>query len=129
VPNLEITTNDVTGVVIWDPVHTDAGATFGGAATWPAGSVLGRLTATNKYARFAPGAADGSEVPSAVLSQPLTAAGAGDIAFRPLIGGQVRAGDLSNNVDGPLTLAQLDTLRTYGITSLTTVELSQLDNA
>ena len=127
--NLVITNNDVTGIVIFGAVHGDAAATFGAAETWPAGTVLGRITATGKYARFAPAAGDGSEVPSAVLSQPLTAGAAGDIPFRPLIGGQVRKAGLVNAADAVLTFTQIDVLRTYGITALNTVELSQLDNA
>lgn len=126
--NLEITNNDVTGVVIWDPVHENATLTFAGAATWPAGAVLGKVTATGKYVRFTPGAADGSEIPKAVLTQAVTADAAGDVPARPAIAGRVRAGDLVNNVDAALTDAQLDQLRVYSIIALGTTELTELDN-
>lgn len=126
--NIEVTNNKTRGIVIWEPVHEDATATFGGAATWPAGSVLGKLTATGKYARFSPGAADGSEVPLAVLSQDVTADAAGDVAIRPVIAGRVRAGDLVNNVDAALTAVQLDQLRDYSIIALGTTQLAELDN-
>lgn len=126
--NIEITNNKTRGIALWEPVHEDAIATFGGAATWPAGSVLGKVTATGKYVRFAPGAADGSEIPLAVLSQDVTADGAGDVAIRPVIAGRVRAGDLVNNVDAALTAVQLDQLRDYSIIALGTTQLAELDN-
>ena len=126
--NIEIQNNKTRGIVLWEPVHEDAVAVFGGAATWPAGSVLGKVTASGKYARFAPGAADGSEVPIAVLSQDVEAAGAGDVAIRPLIAGRVRAGDLVNNVDAALTAVQIDQLRDYSIIALGTTQLAELDN-
>ncbi len=126
--NIEITNNKTRGIVLWEPVHEDAVAVFGGAATWPAGSVLGKVTASGKYARFAPGAADGSEVPIAVLSQDVTADGAGDVPIRPVIAGRVRAGDLVNNVDAALTAVQIDQLRDYSIIALGTTQLAELDN-
>lgn len=126
--NIETTNNKTRGIVLWEPVHEDAVAVFGGAATWPAGSVLGKVTASGKYARFAPGAADGSEVPIAVLSQDVEATGAGDVAIRPLIAGRVRAGDLVNNVDAALTAVQIDQLRDYSIIALGTTQLAELDN-
>jgi len=126
--NIESTNNKTRGIVLWEPVHEDAVAVFGGAATWPAGSVLGKVTASGKYARFAPGAADGSEVPIAVLSQAVEAAGAGDVHIRPVIAGRVRAGDLVNNVDVALTAVQIDQLRDYSIVALGTTQLAELDN-
>jgi len=126
--NIETTNNKTRGIVLWEPVHEDAVAVFGGAATWPAGSVLGKVTASGKYARFAPGAADGSEVPIAVLSQDVEAAGAGDVPIRPVIAGRVRAGDLVNNVDAALTAVQIDQLRDYSIIALGTTQLAELDN-
>lgn len=127
-PNIEIQNNKTRGIVLWEPVHEDAVAVFGGAATWPAGSVLGKVTASGKYARFAPGAADGSEVPIAVLSQDVEATGAGDVPIRPVIAGRVRAGDLVNNVDAALTAVQIDQLRDYSIIALGTTQLAELDN-
>ena len=126
--NIEITSNQTRGIALWDPVHEDAVAVFGGAATWPAGSVLGKVTASGKYARFDSGASDGSEVPLAVLSEAVEAAGAGDVPIRPVIAGRVRAGDLVNSADGALTAAQLDQLRDYSIIALGTTQLAELDN-
>lgn len=126
--NIEITNNDPLGIVIWDPVFEDATLTFAGAETWPAGAVLGKVTATGKYVRFDAAAVDGSEVPKAVLSQEVTAAGAGDVAGRPLISGRVRAGDLVDAADAALTGAQLDQLRDYTIIALATNQLAELDN-
>lgn len=126
--NIEIQNNKTRGIALWGTVHEDAVAVFGGAATWPAGSVLGKVTASGKYARFAPGASDGSEVPIAVLSQEVEAAGAGDVPIRLLIAGRVRAGDLVNNVDAALTAVQIDQLRDYSIIALGTTQLAELDN-
>lgn len=126
--NIEITTNSTSGVAIWDPVHEDATLAFGAAETWPAGAVLGKVTASGKYVRFDPGAGDGSETPKAVLTQEVTAAGAGDVAGRPAIAGRVRAGDLVNNAGAALTGAQLDQLRDYSIIALGTTQLAELDN-
>lgn len=125
---IEITNNTTHGVPIWGPVHENATLTFGGAGTWPAGAVLAKLTATGKYVRFTPGASDGSEIPKAVLTQPVTAAGAGDVSARPAIAGRVRAGDLVNNAGAALTAVQLDLLRDYSIIALGTTQLALPDN-
>lgn len=126
--NIEITNNSTSGVAIWEPVHEDATLVFPGAETWPAGAVLGKVTASGKYARFNPGASDGSEIPKAVLTQEVTSTGAGDVAARPAIAGRLRAGDLVNNADAALTDAQLDQLRDYSIIPLSTTQLAELDN-
>jgi hypothetical protein len=126
--NLEITNNDTSGVVLWDPVFQDATLNFSVAETWPAGAVLGKVTSTQKYVRFNPGASDGSEIPLAVLTQPVTAAAVGDVPARPLISGQVRTEKLIDNADASLSASQLDALRDYSIIAQSTTELSELDN-
>lgn len=125
---IEITNNSVRGVAIWEPVFEDATLTFTGAETWPAGAVLGRLTATGAFARFNPAGADGSQIPKAVLTQEAVATAAGDIATRVAISGRIRAGDLVNNAGAALTAEQLDQLRDFSIVALSTTQLSQLDN-
>lgn len=127
-PNIEITTNSTNGIVLWDAVHEDAIATFSGAAVWPAGAVLGKVTATGKYVRLDDGASDGSEVPKAVLSQPVEATAAGDVPIRPLISGRVRSGDLVDSSDDALTAVALDQLRGVTIIALGTKQLAELDN-
>ena len=126
--NTEITNNSTCGVAIWDPVHEDATLLFAGAETWPAGAVLGKVTGTNKYTRFDPGASTGEEIPKAVLTQEVTAAGAGDVTARPLIAGRVRAAALVDNAGVALTAAKLDRMRDFSIIALGTTQLAELDN-
>ena len=126
--NMTVQNNRTNGVILWDPTYNDGTATFSVAETWPAGAVLGKLTATGKYVRFTPGAGDGSQTPIALLSQAVTSVGAGDVRIRPMISGKVRASDLTNNAGGALTAPQHDQLRDYTIIALATTQLSQLDN-
>ena len=127
-PNIEITNNQTRGIVIWEPVFDDATLTLGAAETWPAGAILGKVTATGKYVRFATGASNGSEVPKAVLTQAVESAAAGDIAARVLINGRVRQGDIVDADDAALTAVAVDQLRDYTIIAQTTQQLAELDN-
>ena len=126
--NPEISNRRCNGVVILSPVFADATLTAAGAATWPAGAVLGKVTASGKYVRFDSGAADGSEVPSAVLTQAVEFTAAGDRAERPAISGQLRRGDLVDSAGAALTDAAVDQLRDFTILALTTHQLSAQDN-
>mgnify|MGYP001115353131 CR=1 FL=1 len=126
--NLEIQNNKARSIQFWEPQFQTATAVFGGAATWPAGSVLGKITASGKYARFAPSASDGSEIPIAVLTQDLESAGAGDVKFNPLISGRVRFNDLLTNVDGAITDVHADQLRDFTIIAVKSQQLAELDN-
>jgi len=127
-PNITITNFDRSGVVIKDPVFDNRTLTSTGAATWPAGAVLGKITASGKLARFATGASDGSEVPYAVLTQPVEFSGAGDRTERPLISGEVRQGKLVDAADAAITPAAVDQLRDVGIIALPVTELLAQDN-
>lgn len=126
--NIEITNNDVVGFVLWEPVYDDATLTASGAVTWAVGTLLGRITASGKLTAYTSGASDGSEVPKFVLPIQVVFTGAGDAPGRVLIGGRVRRADLVAHGVGAITLAEADQLRDYGIVSLTTQELSDLDN-
>lgn len=126
--NIDILNHDSSGVVIRDPVFADEVLTAAGAETWPAGAVLGKVTASGKYVRFATGAVDGSEVPKAVLTQPVVFAGAGDRTERPLISGVVRLGKLVDAADAALTAAAVDQLRDFTIIPLATTQQSSYDN-
>ena len=99
------------------------------ATTYAAGTVLGRITANGKLAPYASGAADGTEVPKAVLTQAVEFGAAGDLPVRALVSGRVRAGDMIEHGVGVITdVAVLDQLRDYGIVALATQELTELDN-
>tara|TARA_R110002153_G_C13332612_1_gene498617 strand:- start:34078 stop:34467 length:390 start_codon:yes stop_codon:yes gene_type:complete len=126
--NLEITNNDVTGVVVWEPVFENETLLDAGGATYAAGTLLGRITASGKLTAYVVGAVDGSEVPVAVLRDELVLVAATDTACRPIIAGRVRIADLVAHGVGAITIAESDALRDYGIIPLTTTQLSELDN-
>ncbi len=126
--NIEITNNKTNGVAVWDPVFNDEIGVFTLDEVWPAGAVLGRVTATGKLVRFDPGAADGSETAIAVLTQECSATAAGDYPIRPAISGRVRQDQLVDSAGAALTKVALEQLRDYTIIALPTQQLSELDN-
>lgn len=128
-PNIEITNNAVSGVILWEPVFDDAIALDAASITYPAGTLLGRITASGKLTKYTTAASDGSETPVAIAHQEVELAAGVDLPTRVLVGGQVRRGKLL--ADDParvITIAEADALRDYGITSLTTSQNSELDN-
>lgn len=125
---MEVTNNDVGTVELYEPVYTRETLTATGAETWPKGSVLGRVTASNKLIRYTTGALDGSQVPKFVLQEVVTFAAAGDIKHDVIIGGQVRNRFLVDGADAALTPVALDTLRSYGIIAVDSEQLTELDN-
>ena len=88
-----------------------------GALTYVKGTILGRITASGKLTHYASGAADGSQVPVAVLEADLTYTGAGDKRAMPIIGGKVRAEKLVIHGGGAITAALKDLLRSFTIIS------------
>lgn len=126
--NLTRTVFDRSGVVIADPVFSDRVLTATGAEVWVAGAVLAKVTASGKLVRFDTGGADGSEVPYAVLTQPVEFTAAGDLTERPLISGQVRQGKLVDTADAAITAAAVDQLRDVGIIAQPTEQLLFEDN-
>lgn len=127
-PSIEITNNSSVGVVIAFPVYDDNTLTASGAVDWAAGTLLGRITASGKLTAYASGAADGSEVPVAVLPEAVSFAGAGDKPGRPLIAGQLRRSKLIAHGVGAITDAEADALRSYGMIPLRTAQLAEADN-
>jgi len=126
-----ITNVDTGTVVIKDNEFRDDVVTFTGAATYAAGTILARLTATDKLVAFVKGGAGGAEVPKAVLIEDLTATGAGDLPARPCVAGNVEKGRLIILADGDdsnIDAVVLAQLRDYGIVALDVAELSALDN-
>ncbi len=126
--NLEITNNDVAGVVVWEPVFDDETLVDAGGATYAAGTLLGRITANGKLTAYTSGAGDGSEVPVAVLRDELVLAAATDTPCRPILAGRVRRADMVAHGVGAITDAEADALRDYSIIPLSTTQLSELDN-
>lgn len=130
--NIEITTNKTRGVVLFEPVFKDETVTAAGADTFAAGTILARDSGSLKLVLFVKGGATNENgIPKAVLTQDLVFAGAGDLPARPMVGGQVRTGDLIIDADGDASnvdAAVLDELRDYGIVGLSTTQLAELDN-
>lgn len=124
---LEITNNDTRSLVVWDPVFDDDTIIDAGGETYPAGTLLGRLTASSKLTKYESGNSDGSEIPVAVLRDEIVLAAATDTAVRPIIGGRVRRGDLLHD-GSPITQLEADALRDFGIVPLTTTQIAELDN-
>ena len=115
------------------------------AETLPKGTVLGRRTADGVMLRFLPGETDGTQVPVAVLMEPFEAAGAAEVlaSTHVLIEGEVRGtvtdlsdpsgvAQLSGRFDGaalvPLTAAEADTLRSFGVLTTDTRQALNEDN-
>lgn len=130
--NLETTTNKTRGIVLWEPTFKDDTVTFAGADTFAAGTLLARDSVSLKLVLFVKGGTtNGNGTPKAVLTEELTATGAGDLPARPMIQGEVRTGDLIIDSDGDasnIDAAVLDQLRDFGIVGLSTTQLAQLDN-
>lgn len=114
------TSIDLGGVALEGEAFDDELLTFGGAATYLAGTILARDSATLKFIAFVKGGVTaGNGIPKAVLTYDVTAAGAGDIKISALIKGVVKKQRLiiladgnDSNVDG----AVKDQLRAFGLT-------------
>jgi hypothetical protein len=105
-------------LVLGHDLHRDEVYVFGGAGTILPGTILGRVTASGKIKAFATGASDGSEAPIGIATYPIEAAGAGDVAGRMMVSGEVNRNRLIIAADGNgnnITVAQLDALRAIGI--------------
>lgn len=126
--NIVISNRKLNGIVISAPVFAERTLTATTAETWPAGAVLARVTATGKFVRFLPAGSGGAEVPTAVLTQPVTFAAAGDRTERPAISGQVRLGDLLDNAGAAITPAAVEQLRDFTIIALAVRQQSIQDN-
>lgn len=125
---LEVTNNETASLWMWDPLFDDDTLEAAGAVTWAEGTVLGRITTSGNLTAYTSGAADGSEIPIAVLPSETVFAGAGTAPARVLISGRVRRAKLVAHGVGALTQAEVDALRDFTIVGLATSQLSELDN-
>lgn len=128
------TTNDNGSVLApggAEAAYRDELVTFAGAATFAAGTILARDSSTLKLVLFVKGGStNGNGIPKAVLTYPVTSAGAGDVKSRALIAGHVRKEKLVINADGDdsnIDGAVIDQLRAYGITPESVQQLAVLD--
>lgn len=130
--SMTVTNNTTRSVVIWDPVFEDDSATFAGAGTLLAGTIMARDSVSLKLVPFVKGGVTNENgIPKVVLLGALTAAGAGDVSCRPIVSGRLRSGDLVIDADGDASnvdAAVIGQLRDYSIVALSTAQLAGLDN-
>ena len=129
--NLTVTNNDLGSVILKDAEFRDELLVFAGAATAVEGTILARVTASGKLTPFVIGGAGGAEIPKAILTYDVTAAGAGDESIRAGVSGSYRKERLIVDADGDgsnITDAILDQLRDYGLVPIDVEELATLDN-
>lgn len=130
--SLTITNNDLGSVELKDGVFTDDLLTFAGAATVLDGTILARDSVSLKLVPFVKGGvANENGIPKAIVTYDIVAAGAGDIAVRSAIGGQVVISRLIIDADGDgsnIDNAVLDQLRDFTIVGQNVQELNILDN-
>ncbi|AAQ96538.1 hypothetical protein [Vibrio phage VP16C] len=121
---------DINGVVLFDAKFKPVELAFAAAETWPAGAVLGRVTATGRYVRYNPAASDGSQVPSAILTEAVTQSAAGNITYSVAVSGEFRVGDLTDATGTALTAnSSADfALRDYGFILRDVYETTFRDN-
>lgn len=122
-------TLDYGSVVYADPIFERETLNFAGAATWPAGTILGRITANSRLVAYATGASDGSQTPVAVLTYEVVATGVSTPQASVLIGGVVNKERLVILADGNstnLTKARQDQLRAAGITCVSVADVAKL---
>lgn len=112
-----------------------AGLTFtvtDGATDFAVGDKFSLTVAANgKYVPFATDGAGGAQIPKAVLTYAVTAAGAGDVAIRAGIKGTYKLERLVIAADGDssnIDSAVRDQLRDFGLVAANVTELNDLDN-
>jgi hypothetical protein len=131
-PNYTRTVIDNGDPILRNEESRDELITFAGAATFKAGTILARDSVSLKLVKFVKGGSTNQNgIPKAVLCYPVTAAGAGDVAARALIKGEVIKDRLVIDPEGDDTnndAAVIDLLRDYGITPISVKQLAQLDN-
>ena len=89
------------------------------------------VAADGKMVVFATDGAGGAQIPNAIATYDVVAAGAGNEAIRAMIAGSVRKERLIIDADGDgsnITDAILDQLRDFTIVSVDVAELNSLDN-
>lgn len=99
------------------------------ADTYVEGTVLGRVTASGKWTPYVSGAADGSQVPKAILMAEVVTTGVQDVPLFVMISGRTKSSLTIAHGVGPVTLAEGDALRSYGIIVQPFVELNVYDNS
>jgi len=105
--------------------------TAGGTELDDNATVTFTVAAGGKLVAFDPAGENGVNVPTSVLTYPVTASGSGDVPIRALVSGKVRKQRLIIDADGDgdnITAAHIEALREVGIYALSVKDLSVLDN-
>ena len=96
------------------------------------GTILARDSGTDKLIPFVKGGVtDDNGIPKVIISYPVTATGAGDIAVRVVVAGTVRKERLVIDADGDssnIDSVVVDQLRDYANIAIDVLELGILDN-
>lgn len=107
--------------------------TFAGADTLVAGTILAVDSVSGKFVIFVKGGSTNENgIPKGVLTYDVSATGAGDVGADVMVGGCVRLDKLVIDADGDgsnVDQAVRDQLRDFGIDSVESRDLSELDNA
>lgn len=131
-PNLTITNIDNGTVIIQDAQFRDELLTMAGADELLEGTILARDSVSLKLVLFVKGGVTNENgIPKAILTYPLSVAGAGDESIRAGVAGVYRLDKLVIDADGDASNvdnAVIDELRDYGLTPLDVSELNIVDN-
>lgn len=130
--NITITNNDLGNVILQDAQFRDGAITFAGAGTLLEGTILAVDSVSLKFVPFVKGGVvNENGIPKAILTYPVTAAGAGDEQARVGVAGSYRKERLVIDADGDASnvdQAVIDQLRDYGLVPIDVQELNILDN-
>lgn len=130
---MTITDNDVSEVKAGQNIRQqrETFVPIGAAITvYPAGLLLGRVTAGGKLTPYVAGAGDGSEVAVAVLPFDATSdAVPTEMEIEAIVQGEVNAAKLVTNVPAAASQAEKEMLRSWGILPIDATELAKLDNS
>jgi len=130
--NLNIENVDLGQIALEEGDFENHVITFGGADLLAAGTILARNTTSLKWQIYVKGGSTaGNGVAQGVLTYPVEATGAGDVAAAVLIRGTVNQDRLIIDADGDgsnVDEAVLDDLRDSGIVAKPVKQLAQQDN-
>lgn len=130
--NITTTDIDTGSLVLRDDEHSDGLLTLAGADVIAEGTILARDSSTLKYVLFVIGGVTNENgIPKAIMPYEVESTGAGDVAIRALVSGEVNAARLIVDADGDasnVTALELDQLRDFGILALNVDQLGVHDN-
>lgn len=124
---------DNTSLIIEARSYRDVTFTFAGADTFAEGTIIAFNTSTKKYVIYVAAGINGTDTPVSVLTDEITATGAGDQPLRMLQDGIVRADLLIVDADlptvGTTDQTLLQSLQNNNIGTVFSDDRSQFDNA